>query len=90
MLHTILSVAPDLLMDPILGATSGDKLAKAVTTFIGPLLLLAMGLAAMTFLFQQQITRFLQFLALAVGVALIFYFPDVTKNVAELLNKALK
>lgn len=89
MLHTILSIAPDLFMDPILGATSGQKLADAVTKFLGPLLLLAMGLAAMTFLFQQQITRFLQFLALAIGVALMFYFPDVTKNVAELLEKAL-
>ena len=89
MLNTILSVAPDLVFDPIFAATSGDKLASAVTKFVGPLLLLAMGLAAMTFLFQQQITRFLQFLALAVGVALMFYFPDVTKNVAELLEKAL-
>ncbi len=74
----------------IVGAASGKKLADAIKDFIAPLLLLAMGLAAATFLFQQQITRFLQFMALAVGVALFFYFPGVTENVAALIEKALK
>jgi hypothetical protein len=74
---------------PIVLAAGGQGLATAITTFIAPLFLLAIGLAAMTFLFQRQTTQFLQFAAIAVGVALFFYYPDVVKNVALLIKNAL-
>lgn len=76
--------------DFVLAASGGGstKLVNIIQNFLGPLFLLAIGLAAMTFLYQRQVTQFLQFMALAVGIAVLFYYPEVIKNVAGLFSKA--
>lgn len=78
-------VTPDL----IVAAASGEKLATTIRDFIAPLFLLAVGIAALSFLFQRQVTQFLQFIALAVGIAVFFYFPGVLEGLAKILSNAL-
>ena len=83
----VLEIA-QLGFDPSIAA-SGATLATAIRNFIAPLFLLAIGLAALTFLFQRQTTQFLQFGAIAVGVAVFFYTPGVVPAVARLISAAI-
>ncbi|MGP4993714.1 hypothetical protein [Glutamicibacter ardleyensis] len=73
--------------DFIVGATSGDGLAKGIRNFIGPILLLVMGIVSITFLFRREMTQFLIFLVISIVVAIIFYAPDVIKNIAQGVEK---
>lgn len=73
--------------DFIVGAASGDSLAKGIRDFIGPILLLVMGIVAITFLFRREMTQFLIFLVIAIVVAIIFYAPDAIKNIAKGVEK---
>lgn len=67
----------------IAAANPGDGIAKGIRNFIGPLLLLVMGIVAITFLFRREMTQFLIFLVIAIVVAIIFYAPDAIKNIAK-------
>lgn len=69
-------------------ATSGSKLADAIRSFIAPLFLLAIGIAALSFLFQRQVTKFLEFTAIAIGVAVFFYVPGIVPTIANTLAAA--
>lgn len=69
-------------------AAGSDGLVSAIRNFIGPIFLLAIGIAAMSFLFQRQVTQFLQFAALAVGIAIFFYYPGIIQTVAGFFAKA--
>lgn len=75
-------------MNLIIGAQGSKGLVDAVRNFVGPLFLLAIGIAAMSFLFQRQMTQFLQFIVLAVGIAVLFYFPGVVESIAQFFSKA--
>lgn len=72
--------------DFIVGAT-GNSLADGIRNFIGPILLLVMGIVAITFLFRREMTQFLIFLVISIVVAIIFYAPDVIKNIARGVEK---
>ena len=77
------------LSDPFLAflAASGSQgFVDVIRDFIGPIFLLGIGIAAMSFLFQRQMMQFLQFMVLAVGIAVLLYFPDVIKNAAGLFK----
>lgn len=65
------------------GTTSGANIANAIRDFIAPFFLLAIGIAAMSFLFKRQMTEFLQFIALGAGVAVFFYVPGVVEKIAN-------
>lgn len=54
----------------------GNQIATTIRTFIGPIVMLAVGLAALVFLFKREMTKFFQFAALAVGVAVFFFAPN--------------
>lgn len=69
--------------------TTGEGLANTIRNFIAPLFLLALSIAALTFLWRRQFTEFLQFAALGVGIALLFYWPGVVESLARLLAGAL-
>lgn len=69
--------------DFVLAATSGGTLADGIRNFIGPILMLIMGVVAITFLFRREMTQFVIFLVIAIIVAIIFYAPDVIKNIAQ-------
>lgn len=76
----ILSAVNDFVLA---AGTSGDSLAKGIRNFVGPILLLVMGIVAITFLFRREMTQFVIFLVIAIVVAIIFYAPDVIKNIAK-------
>lgn len=65
-----------------LTSNSGENFANAIRTFVGPILLLIVGLVAISFLFKRQLTQFFQFAALALVVAVLFYVPGVVENLA--------
>lgn len=78
---TVLSFVNDFVL-----AAGGDSLATGIRNFVGPLLMLTMGLVAMTFLFKREMTQFMIFLVIAILVAIIFYAPDIIKNLAQSVN----
>lgn len=84
-LLAVVGHAPDLV---IAAGTGSQGLVNAIRNFLGPIFLLAIGIAAMSFLFQRQVTQFLQFMALAVGIAVLFYTPGVIQKVAEFFASA--
>lgn len=76
------------MLHTLLAQTSGDTIATTIRNFIAPLVLLAVGIAALSFLFRRQMTEFLQFACLAVGVAVFFYVPGVVEKVATTIAAA--
>lgn len=70
----------------IVGDLSGGEIATTIRNFIGPLVMLAVGLAALVFLFKREMTKFFQFAALAVGVAVFFFTPNFLENVGSFVG----
>lgn len=62
---------------------TGSGIADALRAFVGPILLIVIGIVAVTFLFKRQLTQFFQFMALAILVALLFYTPNVLPAIAN-------
>lgn len=70
----------------VLLAASGNaaqNIASAVQAYVGPFLLLIIGIVAITFLFKRQVTQFVIFLVIALGVAIFFYAPGVIVSIAK-------
>ena len=55
----------------------------------GPLFLGIVGIVALFFLFTREIIRFVQFVVLAVAIAVIFYTPSIVQMLAQGIAKAL-
>jgi len=77
----------------LLLAAAGDPnttdLAKWLRGIFGPLFLAAVGIIALFFLFTREVTRFVQFMVLAVAVAVIFYYPGIIAQIAHGVATAL-
>ena len=56
---------------------------------IAPLFLGGIGIIAVFFLFTRELTKFAQFLILAVAVAVVFYTPGLVETVAKGITHAL-
>ncbi len=56
---------------------------------IAPLFVGGTGIIAVFFLFTREITRFAQFLVLAVAVAIVFYTPGIVEVTAKAITAAL-
>ena len=56
---------------------------------IAPLFLGGIGVIAVFFLFTREITRFAQFILLAVAIAVIFYTPGIVPWIAKGITGAL-
>jgi hypothetical protein len=67
--------------------TSG--LVSYLQGLFGPLFLGIVGIVALFFLFTREIIRFVQFLVLAVAIAVIFYTPDIVQTLAKGIANAL-
>lgn len=75
-----------LVADPtglLLLQDSSEELVEFLRDWIAPVFLLLVGLVALTFLWRRQMTEFLQFFALAIGIAVFFYFPQFLETIAE-------
>ncbi len=67
--------------------TSG--LANWLRTFFGPLFLAIVSVVAIFFLFTREITRFVQFVLLAIAIGVIFYVPNIIEVTARAIARAL-
>jgi len=67
--------------------TSG--LVNYLQGLFGPLFLGIVGIVALFFLFTREIIRFVQFLVLAVAIAVVFYTPSIVQTLAQGIANAL-
>lgn len=65
------------MFDMVTLAVSATDIVSNIQAFIGPLLLLGIGVIAIKHLMTRQMTQFFQFMALAILVLLLFYTPGV-------------
>ncbi len=79
--HALIVAAPQSL------STSG--LVSYLQGLFGPLFLGIVGIVALFFLFTREIIRFVQFVVLAVAIAVIFYTPSIVQTLAQGIAKAL-
>ncbi len=79
--HSLIVAAPQSL------STSG--LVSYLQGLFGPLFLGIVGIVALFFLFTREIIRFVQFVVLAVAIAVIFYTPSIVQTLAQGIAKAL-
>ncbi|WP_329246081.1 hypothetical protein OG417_50985 [Actinoallomurus sp. NBC_01490] len=74
---------------PIPRGPDTQGLADWLKTFFGPLFLAAVGIVALFFLFTREVTRFAQFVVLALVIAVIFYYPGIIATTAKGIAGAL-
>lgn len=70
-------------------ALSTANLVTYLQGLFGPLFLGIVGIVAIFFLFTREITRFVQFVVLAVAIAVIFYTPGIIHTIAAGIANAL-
>ena len=70
-------------------AISTQGLVDYLQSLFGPLFLGIVGIVALFFLFTREITRFMQFIVLAVLIAVVFYTPAIVENLAKGIAAAL-
>ena len=68
---------------------STTGLVNYLQGLFGPLFLGIVGIVALFFLFTREIIRFVQFLVLAVAIAVIFYTPGIVRELAQGIASAL-
>lgn len=70
-------------------AISTSGLVTYLQSLFGPLFLGIVGIVALFFLFTREITRFVQFIVLAVAIAVVFYTPSIVQVLATGIANAL-
>jgi sugar phosphate permease len=90
MIQHILAMVPQHVAaaEPANGLNT-DDLAKWLRQIFGPLFLVIVSIVAIFFLFTREITRFVQFIILAIGIGVIFYVPNIIETTAKAIAKAL-
>ena len=88
MFHLVMTSLPgQVLAEP--SGLKTDDLATWLREIFGPLFLVIVSIVAIFFLFTREITRFVQFIVLAIGIGIIFYVPNVIETTAKAIAKAL-
>lgn len=72
---------------PVALSTTG--LVSYLQGLFGPLFLGIVGIVALFFLFTREIIRFVQFIVLAVAIAVVFYTPGIVRTLAQGIARAL-
>jgi hypothetical protein len=80
--HLLVSAYP-------LAALSTTNLVTYLQSLFGPLFLGIVGIVAIFFLFTREIIRFVQFIVLAVAIAVVFYTPGIVQTLADGIASAL-
>jgi hypothetical protein len=83
--HRAYLVAPS----PPAAELNTEGLADFLRGFFGPLFLVTVSVVALFFLFTREITRFVQFLAIAIIIGVIFYVPNIIEVIAKGIAAAL-
>lgn len=66
-----------------------EGLADWLRSFFGPLFLAIVSIVAIFFLFTKEITRFAQFIVLAIFIGIVFYVPGIIEAMARGIAAAL-
>ncbi|GAA4597436.1 hypothetical protein GCM10023194_72300 [Planotetraspora phitsanulokensis] len=74
---------------PPAGGINTEGLADFLRTFFAPLFLVVVSIVALFFLFTREITRFVQFIILAIAIGVIFYVPNIIEVTAKAIAGAL-
>jgi hypothetical protein len=74
---------------PQAAAINTVGLVTYLQTLFGPLFLGIVGIVALFFLFTREITRFVQFIVLAILIAVVFYTPNIVELLAKGIANAL-
>jgi hypothetical protein len=70
-------------------ALSTTGLVTYLQGLFGPLFLGIVGIVAIFFLFTREIIRFVQFIVLAIAIAVVFYTPSIVQTLATGIAHAL-
>ncbi|WP_030165210.1 hypothetical protein [Spirillospora albida] len=89
MLHHIMASIPHELLAAPDDELKTDQLADWLRGIFGPLFLVIVSIVAIFFLFTREITRFVQFIVLAIGIGVVFYVPNIIETTAKAIAKAL-
>ncbi|RKS71989.1 hypothetical protein BZB76_4800 [Actinomadura pelletieri DSM 43383] len=89
MLHQIMASIPHELLAAPDDELQTDQLADWLRQIFGPLFLVIVSIVAIFFLFTREITRFVQFIVLAIGIGVVFYVPNIIETTAKAIAKAL-
>jgi hypothetical protein len=82
-----MSIHSMIVATPVSLNTQG--LVSYLQGLFGPLFLGIVGIVALFFLFTREIIRFVQFIVLAVAIAVVFYTPSIVQTLAQGIAKAL-
>jgi hypothetical protein len=74
---------------PQAAAINTQNLVTYLQGLFGPLFLGIVGIVALFFLFTREITRFVQFIVLAILIAVVFYTPNIVELLAKGIANAL-
>jgi hypothetical protein len=74
---------------PQAAGISTQNLVNYLQSLFGPLFLGIVGIVAIFFLFTREITRFVQFIVLAVVIGVVFYTPTIVEELAKGIASAL-
>ena len=70
-------------------AINTQNLVDYLQGLFGPLFLGIVGIVAIFFLFSREITRFVQFIVLAILIGVVFYVPQIVETLAKGIANAL-
>ena len=84
-----MSVSIIVAAAPQAAADQHQGLVIYLQGLFGPLFLGIVGIVALFFLFTREITRFVQFIVLAVLIAVVFYTPNIVQLLAKGIANAL-
>ncbi|GII93147.1 hypothetical protein [Sinosporangium siamense] len=74
---------------PVPTGINTEGLANLLRSVFAPLFLVIVSLVALFFLFTREITRFVQFILLAIAIGVIFYAPNIIEVTARAIAGAL-
>ncbi|GII64444.1 hypothetical protein Skr01_45290 [Sphaerisporangium krabiense] len=87
--NAVEALAPTAPATPPPAGVNTAGLADFLRKFFAPLFLVVVSVVAIFFLFTREITRFVQFIILAVAIGVIFYVPNVIEVTAKAIAGAL-
>jgi len=82
-------MSPHLLITASPAALNTNGLVNYLQGLFGPLFLGIVSIVAIFFLFTREIIRFVQFLVLAIVIAVVFYTPSIVQTLATGIANAL-
>lgn len=77
------------LATEVTDAPNTTGLADWLRGFFGPLFLVIVSIVAIFFLFTREITRFAQFIILAIFIGIVFYVPGIIEVLAVAIARAM-